>query len=150
MNYSVLPYSRERGSAMSKSRIRKQRGTGLVEAAVTLPVLLTMLFGIMDFGRALFAYNDITYAAREGTRFAMVHGSTSQHAASATDVQSIVSNYTDGLDPNALSVITTWSPDNKPGSNVTVQVQYTFTPMTPFFSTMPIALGASSQMMIAQ
>ena len=53
-----------------------QRGQGLVEFALVLPVLLLIVTGLFDLGRAVWQENTLAYAAREGTRFAIVHGST--------------------------------------------------------------------------
>jgi Flp pilus assembly protein TadG len=46
------------------------RGTAAVEFALLLPVLLLIVFGIIDFGRALNAQITLTQAAREGARLA--------------------------------------------------------------------------------
>jgi Flp pilus assembly protein TadG len=51
--------------AASKPR---DRGAVAVEFALLLPLLLLLLFGIVDFGRALNAQITITQAAREGAR----------------------------------------------------------------------------------
>ena len=53
-----------------------ERGSEIVEFAIVIAVLCTLMFGIMDFSRALFAYHWVSYAAREATRYASVHGST--------------------------------------------------------------------------
>jgi TadE-like protein len=50
-------------------------GQILVEAALSLIVLLTVVFGIMGLGLALYAYNFVSEAARKGSRDAMVRGS---------------------------------------------------------------------------
>lgn len=44
------------------------RGAAVVEFAIVLPVLLLLVFGIIDFGRALNAQIALTQAAREGAR----------------------------------------------------------------------------------
>ena len=44
----------------------------MIEAAVILPVLLLLLFGIMEVGRALMTYNLLTRAVRAGARLAVV------------------------------------------------------------------------------
>jgi Flp pilus assembly protein TadG len=49
---------------------RSQSGAAMVEFALIVPILFAMIFGIIDFGRALFQYNNLTNAAREGARFA--------------------------------------------------------------------------------
>jgi Flp pilus assembly protein TadG len=48
------------------------RGAAAVEFALLLPVLLLIVFGIIDFGRALNAQITLTQAAREGERLAAV------------------------------------------------------------------------------
>jgi len=53
------------------TRHDQQRGATLVEAAVTTLLLFTMLFGILEFGRAFNVYQTITNAAREGARFSV-------------------------------------------------------------------------------
>lgn len=49
-----------------------ERGQSLVEFALVLPVLLLLFMGILDFGRAVYAYNTLSNAAREGARVAIV------------------------------------------------------------------------------
>lgn len=49
---------------------RADRGAAAVEFALVLPLLLLVLFGLIDFGRALNAQIALTQAAREGVRLA--------------------------------------------------------------------------------
>ena len=51
---------------------KRSRGQALVEFALALPVLLVIFMGLFDFGRAVFAYNSLSNAAREGARVAIV------------------------------------------------------------------------------
>jgi Flp pilus assembly protein TadG len=53
-------------------RQERSRGQALVELALALPVLLLIFMGLFDFGRAVFAYNSLSNAAREGARVAIV------------------------------------------------------------------------------
>jgi Flp pilus assembly protein TadG len=46
----------------------KSRGQGLVELALILPILLLVIYGVLELGRAFFAYIAISNAAREGAR----------------------------------------------------------------------------------
>lgn len=48
------------------------KGQALVEMAFILPVLLFFVFGIFEFGRAMYIKNTITHAARAGARAAIV------------------------------------------------------------------------------
>lgn len=60
---------------MRRSRHGRESGRGqaLVEFALIFPVLLLLLVAIFDVGRLVFAYNDITNAARVGARVAIVN-----------------------------------------------------------------------------
>jgi hypothetical protein len=49
----------------------KQKGQGLVEFALILPLLLLMVFGIVEFGRIFQAYLTVQHAAREAARYAV-------------------------------------------------------------------------------
>jgi Flp pilus assembly protein TadG len=50
---------------------RTQRSQALIEFALVSPVLLLLLFGVIDLGRAIFYYDTLNHAAREGARVAV-------------------------------------------------------------------------------
>ena len=50
--------------------VRSDRGAVAVEFALLLPVLVLLVFGLIDFGRVLNAQITVTQAAREGARLA--------------------------------------------------------------------------------
>jgi len=62
--------TRTRSRNRAKRFARSESGASMVEFALIAPILFMFLFGIIDFGRALFQYNNLTNAAREGARFA--------------------------------------------------------------------------------
>ncbi|HQF02856.1 MAG TPA: TadE/TadG family type IV pilus assembly protein [Phycicoccus sp.] len=64
-------------------RRTRERGAAAVEFALILPILLVLIGGIVDFGRAFFAQVVITNAAREGARAAVVGADASARAAAA-------------------------------------------------------------------
>ena len=75
-----------------------ERGAALLEMALTLPLLLLVCVGILEFGRAYQAWQVLTNAAREGARIAVLPGT------SDVAVQSRVQTYlTAGQLPNAGS-----------------------------------------------
>lgn len=51
---------------------RQNRGQGLVEFALILPIVLLVLVGTIEVSRILFVYSNLTNAAREGARYGMV------------------------------------------------------------------------------
>lgn len=48
------------------SHIRNERGQSLVELAITLPILILLLLGTLDFGMGIFSYSMLRDAAQEG------------------------------------------------------------------------------------
>lgn len=57
----------------SRCRSGKARGQALVEFALVFPIAILLLIAVFDVGRAVFAYNGLTNAAREGARLAAVN-----------------------------------------------------------------------------
>ena len=104
---------------------REDRGSELVEFAAAALLLLMVVFGILDFCRAMYGYYFVSYAAQEGARYAMVRGSGWSNAcstssppgftltygctAASSDVQNYVQNLTmAGLNSSDISVTTSW------------------------------------------
>ncbi len=68
-------------------RLRQsESGAAMVEFAFVLPVLLSLILGVMEVGRALYAYQTLDHAVREGARFAIVRGAESANTASLQDI----------------------------------------------------------------
>ena len=63
---------------------RKERGATLVEFAVLAPLLILLLFGIIDFGWAMGNYNDVRHGAREAARLAAVNAGSEAVMATMT------------------------------------------------------------------
>jgi Flp pilus assembly protein TadG len=55
----------------SRKPRHSQSSQALIEFALISPVLLLLLFGIVDIGRAVFYYDTLSHAAREGARTAI-------------------------------------------------------------------------------
>lgn len=69
---------------------RRERGAALLEAAITIPIILLICVGIFEFGRAYQTWQVLTNAAREGARMAILQGSTD------SDVTQRVRDYMQG------------------------------------------------------
>lgn len=50
----------------------RTRGQGMVEYALVLPVFLWLAVGVLDFGRAIWEYNTVSFLARDGAHFATI------------------------------------------------------------------------------
>jgi Flp pilus assembly protein TadG len=146
---------------------RGESGSSLVEQALVLATLLAVMFGIIDFGRALYTYHFVSEAAREATRWASVRGNTCVGLtggcpAGASDVQTHVANISGmGLDPAKITATTSWpiqpysSPtcaDNikNPGCVVQVKVDYAFQFIVPFLPSAAFTMSSTSQMIITK
>jgi Flp pilus assembly protein TadG len=55
---------------------RNERGTALLETAITIPIILLITVGIFEFGRAYQTQQVLVNASREGARLAVIEGST--------------------------------------------------------------------------
>ncbi len=69
---------------------RRDEGQSLVEFALLLPVLMMLLVGTFDVALAVWQSNTLTSAAREGTRYAIVHGADSSAPVGPSNTGSIV------------------------------------------------------------
>lgn len=54
------------------TRLKSERGAALLEAAITIPMLLLIAVGIFEFGRAFQTWQILTNAAREGARISVL------------------------------------------------------------------------------
>ena len=103
---------------------RSAKGQSLIEFALVLGVLILMLMGIFDFGRAIYAYNVIANCAREGARMGIVDPTNTDAIVEAAKSRAIA------LDADELAVTVT-----QPESNVIqVEVTYNFYAVTPLIT----------------
>jgi Flp pilus assembly protein TadG len=136
-------------------QVRKPRlnevGTALLEFGLVIVMFFMFVFGVMDFGRALFTYHFVSNAACEATRYAIVRGSSSTEPVTASDIESYVKSIApEGVDRDNLIISTTWSPNDSPGSTVHVQVSDNFRFMTPVLTSYQMTFSDASQMVISQ
>ena len=134
---------------------RRPSGQSLAEFALVLPVLLLLFMGILDFGRAVYAYNTLSNAAREGARVAIVDqtvaGGISAGAQRAADQATGL-----GVDPSTDVDVTYTAPDGSAcpshaiGCVATVDVRHQFRAITPIVGNIvgPIDLESSTALVI--
>ena len=136
-----------------RRKLSNARGQTYAEFALIVPCFLLLLFGIMWLGLAVYTYNYVSYSAREGSRYAAVHGTDSkQPVTTSAAVTTFVENDAPGLNPSNLTVSTTWTPaatPGNPGGTVQVQVQYQLQFTIPFMSHITLPLTSTSKMTIS-
>ena len=106
-------------------RRNTDQGQAVVEFAVILPVLLLILFAILQFGVVFNNYIQVTAAAREGARKASVSrslGTASAESAATTAAKDAAP----GLNQSNITVSFPNSPSFAQGSDVSVQVTYPY------------------------
>jgi Flp pilus assembly protein TadG len=145
------------------------RGTALTEFALILPFLLTGIFGVIEFGRALYTYHFVSDAAREASRWASVRGNdcTGYPQACPANPSRDVPNYVKsiappGVDTSSLKLLveSSWvkPPGNTaacrrlgdPGCAVRVQVTYNFSFVLPFLPKGTFPMRSTSEMIISR
>src|SRR5580704_2941724 len=128
---------------------RSRPGQVMAEFALVITPCLTLFFGVINFALALYCYDFVCYSAQQAVRYATVHGSTATTVVTASNMQTYVNGLVVGvLKTSAMTVTTTWAPDNKPGSVVTVAVTYNFPPLTSLVSSVTIPLTRTAAMVI--
>ena len=66
----------------NRSSSDRRRGAVTVEMALVLPIFISLVLGIIEFGRGFMVAQLVTNAAREGARRAIVDGSTNSDVTS--------------------------------------------------------------------
>jgi Flp pilus assembly protein TadG len=100
----------------------RDRGATAVEVALLMPILLFLVMGIVDFGRALHAQITITQAAREGVRVA---------ALKQTDPAGRAKKAAADLKGTVGVTVTACPATSTPGADAEVKTTYTFDFITP-------------------
>lgn len=58
---------------MKRINKKRERGASLVEFSIAATVFLTVMFSVIEFGRALWTHNALADAARRGARYAVIN-----------------------------------------------------------------------------
>ncbi len=116
-----------------KEKLKSQRGASMVEFALILPLLLLLVFGIIEFGLLLYNKAIVTNASREGARAGIVFNANSDGDYSPflePYIQAVVTSYTANhlVTFDAIKTPTiTAPPCGSRGSDLTVTVTYPYT-----------------------
>jgi len=113
--------------------IKSEKGASAVEFALILPILIILVFGIVEFGIAFNNYITITHAAREGVRIAAVDLNN-------PDLKNIIIEraYPVPITPDDITIIT---PDGENiGDPVEVEITYNISITIPLVGSWDIPL----------
>jgi Flp pilus assembly protein TadG len=87
-----------------RAGLGQERGSAMIEAALVLVVFVLIFLALSDVARMIYAFNEMPYLAREGARYAAVHGSSSAAPLKCADVIAHVRAMAPGLDSSLLTV----------------------------------------------
>jgi Flp pilus assembly protein TadG len=137
--------NREKTTVMTRKRSgRRQRGAVVVETAVIMILLTSLVFAIFEYGRLLMVWSLLNNAAREGCRYALVNNTSSTIN---SDVKALVTSYmagqTSSFQTSSFSVSVTGTTNGvptavnnlEPGDPITVTVSGKFR----FMNIIPLA-----------
>ena len=144
---------------LHRSLVRRRVGFAATESIVVLPTLMFLILATVVGGYGIFRYQQIAMLAREGARYASVHGGqyqqeTGNPAATPQDVyNNAIAPYATNLDLAQLSYTVSWNSNNMPytvsnnyetptGNTVTVTVHYNWFPEA--YLAGPIVLSSTS------
>jgi Flp pilus assembly protein TadG len=142
-----------------------QRGGTLAETAIILGVAFALIFGIVDFGRALYTYSFVAETARQGARWASVRAASCtvynpglDHCPAqtgSTDIQAYVRNLSVGAtNANTINADLEYNGSCGAGASgqcvATVTVSYNFAFIAPFVSMATIPMSSTSEMTVWQ
>jgi Flp pilus assembly protein TadG len=115
---------------------RNDDGAAMVEMAIILPLLVLLLMGIVEFGRAYNTKITLTHATREAVRVYSISGDTG-------DAADAVVAASHPLNPALLSVSTTACEEGEPTS---VTATYPFSYDIPLFGSATISMSSTAVM----
>ncbi len=105
--------------------MRPQRAQGLVEFALIGVVFLLLFFIVLDGGRALYTYQTVAEAARQGAHAAEMTDSTD------TQIRAAINSHTGLLGDLGTGATINPTPTRNPNQSVSITVTYTFQFITP-------------------
>lgn len=133
----------------------------MVEFALVLPILILLMMGILDIGRAVYAYSTVSNSAREGARVAIVNQTVGTNCAVRTVECEVVGHATGlGITPANVTVSFRNPDDPNDATNVcnprqinciaVVTVRYSFTAATPLIGNIigNITMGSTAMLPI--
>lgn len=118
-------------------RMGEQKGQGLVEFMLILPVLIVMFVGLLDLGRLYFAWVGVTDAAGEGATYAAISPPEDADDTDAIDlIRTRAQESSGGMVEIDLDLVNVEFGSTASGQPITVTVGYTFTVLTPVIGPM--------------
>jgi len=131
---------------IARNRASDRSGAAAVEFALVLPLLVLILFGIVEFAAAWHARQLITNAAREGARVAVVGNALMPAAALEDSVQQAVERSTGSAIDLANLTVSMEGVGVASSETAAVTLEYLYTPLVGLVLRAPITLSTTAVM----
>ena len=126
---------------------RRQRGAAIVEFALIVPFLLTILFAVIEFSVVFSQVLDMRHGAREGARLAAVDFDSTGSGVPATQTNELVTEICSRIDDPTVTRVTLTFPivaDTGVGDFAYIKVDRDLSTITGFFDTVLTGVQPSS------
>jgi Flp pilus assembly protein TadG len=132
----------------AQARWRRQRGQTLLETALMIVIIFTVMMWVFEIGQLMYTYTVLGDAANEGVRYAIVNP-TNIVAGTTARVKSFAATSRHNI--SAITV-TVSAPDGNynPPNLVRVKVSYTYVPYLKIFITPPKLTAYAEGRMVVQ
>lgn len=127
-----------------KRLLKSRSGQSLVEMAIILPVLLMLIFGMVEFGRILSSYLIMENLSRDAARYGVV-GHTD------AEITNLINTENPGLDSDILDIDINPTGTRTRGTALTITLGYSVDIVSPIISDLlpnPFPLETSCTMMV--
>lgn len=126
--------------------LKREEGTALLETMISLLTVVTLAFGLFELCLLTYTAVVLNYAARQGVRYAVLHGTDSSNCSgpdsgctdkSYANVKLAVTSAASAAlnDVSAMTVNVSYGNNTaKPGNPVTVSLSYNYVPMLGIFT----------------
>jgi Flp pilus assembly protein TadG len=106
--------------------LRNTKGTAAMEFAICMPLMLSLVFGFSEFGRAIWCHHALTQMARDAARYASHNGTTIADAENLATYGSLT-NTSNPVMPPSFGPVTVAVTLNAPvAGQVTAVATFTF------------------------
>jgi Flp pilus assembly protein TadG len=124
--------------------IRDSSGAAAVEFALLSMGYMTMLLGVIEVARYVADKQDLMSAVHSAGRYAIVHGSSSSSPASVATLEQMIGANLFIINAASITANASFSPNNSPGSKVTITANYTWVPLVSLLHLPTTTISATS------
>lgn len=107
----------------------QEKGQGLIEVALALPVYFFMLFGFINFSLVIYELSNLTFASHAAVRYACLHSTATAAPATPSSITAYIHPFISSYPQNTCSVAVTYpsTGSNTIGGTVQIVVTVTYT-----------------------